>query len=61
MGIINCILYLKSKGYTYIYDNTFFDSRGNKITFNNFYELEKFCLTLKDKDGIVKHERSETQ
>lgn len=53
MNIVKCIMYLKSKGYTYIYDNTFFDSKGRKITFDNFYELEKFVLTLMDKDVIV--------
>jgi hypothetical protein len=53
MNIVKCIMYLKSKGYTYIYDNTFFDSKGRKITFDNFYELEKFVLTLMKKDDNI--------
>lgn len=53
MNIVKCIMYLKSKGYTYIYDNTFFDNKGRKITFDNFYKLEKFVLTLMEKDDNI--------
>lgn len=53
MNLVKCIMYLKSKGYIYICDNTFFDDKGRKIQFDSFWELEKFCLTMREKDDIV--------
>lgn len=60
MRIIDCIMYLKSKGYTYICDNIFINKEGKKIQFEDFYKLEKFCLTMKKKDAILLHVNNTT-
>ena len=45
---------MKKHDYRYLYELCFYNSNtGKLISFNNFLELEKFCLTLENVSDII--------